>query len=134
MSVNSDSTDFKYTRKESEITCLYEWLYRTEVRFIETVKLWEPANDTSLCDRNYTSIKTDHKLYKRWLDATNWFAAKALQLDANEEAESKGIPLNEVPQIRDIWVARREELGLGEFFFPFIFFGRTMPLIPTIQL
>ncbi|KNZ54659.1 hypothetical protein VP01_288g4 [Puccinia sorghi] len=34
-------------------------------------------------------------------------------MHANEEVQSKGIPLHEVPQIRDIWLARREELGLG---------------------
>jgi len=40
MSVNSDSTDFKYTCKESEITSNYEWLYQTEVSFRANVKLW----------------------------------------------------------------------------------------------
>ena len=73
MRVNSDPTNFKYTCKESEITSNYEWLYQTEVSFRANVKLWEPANNTLLCDRNYTSIRTDHKLYKRWLDATNCF-------------------------------------------------------------
>ncbi|KNZ47017.1 hypothetical protein VP01_6752g1 [Puccinia sorghi] len=112
MSVHSESSDFKYTCKDAQITCDYEWLHQVEKSFKATVALWEPVNDTSLADRNYTSISSDHQLYKRWLDATNWFSAKCMQMHANEEAQSKGIPLHEVPQIRDIWLARREELGL----------------------
>ncbi|KNZ47328.1 hypothetical protein VP01_64g4 [Puccinia sorghi] len=111
--------------EETQITSDCRWLHHTKSSFKTTVAHWEPDGNSLLADSNYTSISPDHKPYKPWLAATNWFAAKAMQIHTNKQAHTRGIPLNEMPQIQDIWVARRDQL---------LFFDRIMRLIPMIPL
>ena len=99
MIFDSDSSDFKYTWKETQITHHYEWLHEADSHFKE---MWEPGNDTIIPKCNCISISPDHKIYKCWLDASDWFEAKAMQLHENEKAKSKGIPLNKVSEIQEI--------------------------------
>ncbi|KNZ50440.1 hypothetical protein VP01_4425g1 [Puccinia sorghi] len=109
-----------YCTVETQINLDYEWLFFTKNSFKSTVAPWEPDGITILADCTYTSISPDHKLYKRWLDATNWFAAKTMQIHTSEQAQTRGIPSTEVPKILKIWIVRRQELGLGEFSSAFV--------------
>ena len=40
--------------------------------------MWEPGSDTIIAKRNCISISPDHKIYKCWLDESDYFEAKAM--------------------------------------------------------
>ncbi|EFP87823.2 uncharacterized protein PGTG_14538 [Puccinia graminis f. sp. tritici CRL 75-36-700-3] len=44
-------------------------------------------------------------------EAIQWYKAKELQFKWNEQASAKGIPLSLVPNLREMWAARRKELN-----------------------
>ncbi|PLW24982.1 hypothetical protein PCASD_26435 [Puccinia coronata f. sp. avenae] len=77
------------------------------------VEKWEPAliTNNQIKEQVLTPISTTSKYYEPMIKATNWFAAKDIQLKWNEEAAKKGIPLNEVPKIREIWAEHWKHLG-----------------------
>jgi hypothetical protein len=107
----------KYAKKESEIESQYKWLADVEKKMSSLVEKWEPAliTNNQIKEQVLTPISTTSKYYKPMIKATNWFAAKDIQLKWNEEAAKKGIPLNKVPKIREIWAERWKHLGRCEF-------------------
>ncbi|KAA1103739.1 hypothetical protein PGTUg99_002499 [Puccinia graminis f. sp. tritici] len=44
-------------------------------------------------------------------EAIQWYKAKELQFKWNKQASAKGIPLSVVPNLREMWAARRKELN-----------------------
>ena len=107
----------KYAKKESEIESQYKWLSDVEKKMSSLVEKWELAliTNNQIKEQVLTPMSTTSKYYEPMINATNWFAAKDIQLKWNKEAAKKGIPLNEVPKIRGIWAERWKHLGQGEF-------------------
>ncbi|KAA1086809.1 hypothetical protein PGT21_012442 [Puccinia graminis f. sp. tritici] len=98
-----------YTQKEYQIEAHYEWLYEIELKVIEIVNQWEPLVYED--ENEYSTISSDSKFFRPMTEAIQWYKAKELQFKWNEQASAKGIPLSVVPNLREMWAARRKELN-----------------------